>query len=277
MSLLESFIDVAPYLNELVTRDTAVAVTNRNEYLCYESGEKLDHGVSAGKELKEGSLVVRAMQQREVVSDRVEDEELFGVKYIGVARPVQNESGEVIGAVFLGESTDRQDHLKEIAGEVKESVSDLRKASEEISAQAEELSASINELDDLAGETDEEMESVEKVINMVRDIASQTNLLGLNAQIEAARVGEEGRGFEVVAQEIRELSEQTENSLGEIMEIMGKIEELSGSIKDVTEDVQQIADSQAAYLEETSASTQELDDMASTLNDMAKMIDSRND
>lgn len=92
----------------------------------------------------------------------------------------------------------------------------------------EKIEACTNESKAIISDLEKKSQQIRQIIDVINEISEQTNLLSLNASIESARAGEAGRGFAVVAGEIRKLSEQTDDALGQIREIINAVTESTG-------------------------------------------------
>lgn len=145
---------------------------------------------------------------------------------------VEETSGAVVGQ--LGEVVERVRSVHEAASEIEAGVTTSAAATAEVVQRAEHA-------DSLVGALAESLRSVEGIVAVINGVADQTKLLALNATIEAARAGEAGRGFAIVANEVKELAAETASSTAQITSIIGTLEQdaaaVSGAITQMSSGV----------------------------------------
>jgi methyl-accepting chemotaxis protein len=180
---------------------------------------------------------------------------------------------------IVGESSKQIVAVSTATQQASANVQTVAAASEELSASIAEISGQVTKSSTVArdavgeiGQANQTMgsllsssEKIGDVIKLINDIAEQTNLLALNATIEAARAGEAGKGFAVVASEVKNLANQTskatEEITGQISAMRGATGEVAKAMENVTDTIKQIDEisgSIAAAVEQQSAATREI-------------------
>lgn len=139
------------------------------------------------------------------------------------------------------------------------------KQSQTLSQEIDKAALTINKL---ATDT----QNVTQILNVITSIAEQTNLLALNAAIEAARAGEQGRGFAVVADEVRELASRTAKSTNEIRELLNVLTAAAGNAVTAMNSARDMATNNAQAAQATGSSIQQISEQILAINGMNSQI-----
>ena len=167
--------------------------------------------------------------------------------------------GEV--ARHAGETAERVGSVETLARQGSELMSDTRESTATL---ARQLEASVDEI----ANVEVLSEQIGEILVVIRGIADQTNLLALNAAIEAARAGEQGRGFAVVADEVRGLAQRTAKSTGEIQQ---RIERLAQGIASAVQSVEKSRAQMQANLDQVGMADQLMQDIRRQVEHIATM------
>ncbi|USD64491.1 methyl-accepting chemotaxis protein [Vibrio sp. SCSIO 43136] len=164
------------------------------------------------------------------------------------------------------------------AAELSQSTADAASAGSKVVVDAassmQSLSMQISDASDTVEQLRSDSEEIGSVLDVIRSIAEQTNLLALNAAIEAARAGEQGRGFAVVADEVRSLASRTQESTEEIQNIIVSLQQRAESASQAMTKSRSSAEETAAQVQSAEESLTSIDTYIGQINDSIGQISS---
>lgn len=267
-SSLQAVVNIAPIIKDTLGPTAAMGIIDTEKFVYFEPSTMIKLDVAVGTPaIPEYEVYVRAIKG-EKISDATMDPAIFGVPVVTDVLPIKEEDGEIVGLLSMSRTLEHQVRLDKEIESISQVIDSLQGKVQNVAAQAEELSATSNDISEQATKANDNSKHIGEVVQLIEQISNQTNLLGLNAAIEAARSGEAGKGFGVVADEIRKLSDNTK----EAVKTIGKsLSEIRTSIENLTLSINEVS---ASSEEQSKIMVEFMDDIQNLDNKSKKIVSS---
>ncbi|MEA4826345.1 MAG: methyl-accepting chemotaxis protein [Clostridium sp.] len=268
--IMTSFDNVIQYLKYFIEDDAAISIANTEAFLKFYDGQDVKLNKKDGDPLPVGSIAHMAVTKGEVISSLI-PEEVFGVPTKAIGIPIK-ENGKVVGAISIAKSLKKQTTVSDLSKTLHNSLSQISSAINEFSTNIQNMAQFNSMIQENVEKTKKEAENTDGILQFVANIARQTNLLGLNAAIESSKAGELGKGFGVVAKEIRKLSNSSNESINQINNILKNIQSSVTDISDKINKSNEVFEQQTGTIEEITSSIESLYSTAEVLKEISSKL-----
>lgn len=266
---LKSFCLMAPILENFFSEDISVSISDKENYIKILWNDKLGIKAQEGDPINLNGADYESMKHNRIVVKTI-PKEVFGQEIKNISVPIKDESGNIVGCIAVARSQNKSYEIAKLSQSIASALAHLTDATNNAAINSENVTNTSEKILINVNNTSEQTKNTDKIIGFVKNVATQTNLLGLNASIEAARAGDLGKGFNVVANEIRKLSSSSSQSIKQIEDDLKKIH---NSVEEVDIGLNSIASSfheQSTAFQEINAVIEELSSSAQILENISK-------
>ena len=237
--VLEMYINTIPVIKDALGLDIMMSITDGEQFLAYWRGDKMVADIHVGDKLSHDDPMWTSFTTGKKL-EQICPADVYGFAFRAITIAIRD-GGQIVGTMGIAISLETETFTKNASQDLLESVDFVQNEMNSINEYNNLIKSSAGAI---KNSTDQIMESVSDVRGFakeIQNISNKTNMLSLNASIEAARSGAAGRGFVVVAEQMRELANSTKESSEKILDILKRFEE---DIKVMEESLTQQTDAQ---------------------------------
>jgi hypothetical protein len=255
--ILKNLIGAAPHINRMRKNGYMVGITDREKSLIFIPNDVIDIHMTPNQMLPPDDPMLKVMKTGQPLEVKV-GKELYGIAFKAYYSPIRDEHNNIIGGFALGRELQVEEEVYEISAILSQSIMQISDAVAYIAKGSQNQESISHSMVQTVSSAADRYKETDNIISYIKTVSHQTNLLSLNAQIEASRVGAAGRGFAVVANEMKKLGNSSGQAVNNIGNIISEIKKNNDQIKDLVKDNSSIATEQAGAIQQILASMEEL-------------------
>ena len=215
---LAKYIEIVPVIKDALGMDIMMSVTDGDEFLAYWRGDKMVADIKVGDKLNHDDPMWTSFTTGKKL-EMVCPADVYGFEFRAITIAIKDKN-EIVGTMGIAISMENETFTKEASGKLLESIAAVQEDMNSINNDNDIIKETAAQLREITEQIRKNIEEVQNFAIGIQKISNNTNMLSLNASIEAARSGEMGRGFAVVAEEMRKLANDTKDSSGKILDIL---------------------------------------------------------
>lgn len=253
---LEMYCEILPEIKDYLGRDVMMGVTDGSKFVGFWQGDKMRAPVAQGDMLKSDDPMIESFRTGKVI-DVIVPTHIHGFPFRSITAPVRDKSRKIVGTIGIGTSLEMIYSVETIVGEIKEKLTSAKErfnsfndTSKKVNEQADTILAFMSEISDKSAK-------IELSAKEISNVSMQTSILAINASVEAAHAGAAGKGFAIVAQEMRKLSNSSREASDKIFSL---IKELSESVNRNYDSLRSIQDTIASQQLSSQELSKEIED-----------------
>lgn len=231
--ILEMYEEVLPHVRDFMCTDFMLGLTDGNEFLGFWSKGKMNAPIKIGDVLKPDDPMRESFRTGKTI-DVVLPATIHGFPFRSITVPVRNRQSKIVGTIGFGLSLEVEDSVRSIQKNINDDVDISLNNLDNILSFSKGISEGTNSIIKMLENILQKTDQINSVTKEISSISGQTNILAINASIEASHAGEFGKGFAIVAQEMRQLANTSKNSSNEILSLLS---ELSSEVKKISSDL----------------------------------------
>lgn len=266
--LYKTFDSLTPYLSQILRRDVVVGFNCLDQCLKLYNSKTNSYNYEVGG-IPKHTIAYKCMNKGEIINDEytVGND---GRPYRSTGIPIKNNHNKTIGCVVIASFLDNQKKVFDLSENLFSNSETVLNSINELWKKVQLVVNDNRHIEETANNTVAKTAQTDEVISFIKNVSKQTKLLSLNASIESARAGEYGKGFGVVATEIKKLAESSNESISKIEALLGDIKYSSKTIASKIKNDNTAYENQVEHLKEIKNHIIALERLSTELKDIAK-------